>query len=142
MLEEWKMKKLLVIISVILLLVTAAWGVTPVYGPITALFTGSSTGISVSIANGLTAAGDTTAVTVAATDTLRLMRIDFKPDADVTGMTNIKIGSTVVYAIMNAQADNVYGKNLNTNFNIGAAGDDLVINGPAAVRYNADYRVD
>lgn len=137
------MKKFLIAIAILCLLAPIAYGgATAVYGPLVALFSGTSTGISSSFVNGLSAAGDTTAVSVAAGETLRLMRVDFKPEADITGTVNVMVGSTVVYAINNALADNVYGKNLNTNFNIGSAGDDLVINGPAAVRYNADYRVD
>jgi hypothetical protein len=137
------MKRILLVAMAILLLAGVAFGgATAVYTGATALFSGTSNGVSTSFVNGVASAGDTTAVTVPAGSTLRLMRMDFKPDADMTGVVNIKIGSTVVYAIKNAVADNVYGKNLSPNFNIGSAGDDLIINTSALVRYNIDYRVD
>lgn len=137
------MRKLLIVLGVILLLAgVAQGGATSVYSGFTALFSGTSDGISTSVTNGVAAAGDTTIVTVASGDTLRVMRLDFKPDADITGTINIQIGSTVIYAINNALADNVYGKNIGSNFNIGSVGEDLVINAPANVRYNIDYRTD
>jgi hypothetical protein len=88
------------------------------------------------------AAGDTTVVSVGASETLRLMRVDFKPDEDITGPINIQVGSTTVYAIQNALADNVYGENLIPNFYQGALGEDLVINTPGNVRYNVTHRTD
>jgi hypothetical protein len=141
------MRTFLTTMLVILLFVGIAQGVTKVYpedviGSQT--FSGTSSGISVTIVNGLAGAGDTTVASVAAGEVLRLMRFDFKPDADVTGIINVTVGSTNVYAINNALADNVYGENLIPNFYQGAAGDDLVINTPSAVgiRYNAVYRKD
>lgn len=101
----------------------------------------ATTGQNYAFINGLASAGDTTVVAVTNSQVLKLKRIDFKPDASVTGTINIKIGSTVVYAIHNAVVDNVYGKNLNLDYNEGVLGGDLVINSPAVVRYNADYRV-
>jgi hypothetical protein len=144
MLEERKMRKFMVILAAVLLLATAAHGVSPVYGPITALFSGTSNGIATTPVIGNALDGDTTLVSVAAGTKYRLMRYDFKPQGNVTGTINLKIGSTTVYAIVNAQANNVYGKNLAANFNEGADGDDLIINVPsgADVYYNIDGRAD
>jgi len=139
------MKRLVLIMCAILLLVgTAYGGATKVYPGASGseTFPGVTDGISTTISNGVAAAGDTTIASASAIQTLRLMRVDFKPDANITGTINIKVGSTVVYAITNALADNVYGMNLIPNFYAGAAGDDLVINTPATTRYNATYRID
>jgi len=137
------MKKIVLISMVICLLAGVAQGVTKVY-PIAELFSGSSTGISATFVNGTATVGDTTIASAGDSEILRAMRVDFKPDNNVTGTINFFIGSAPIYSIHNALADNVYGKNLNTNFNKGSAGDDLIINVPSGttVRYNADYRVD
>jgi hypothetical protein len=140
--SEDNMRTYLTALLILLALAGVAQGVTTVYGPVAAMFSGESTGVSTSFVNGTAPLGDTTAVSVSAGNTLRLMRVDFQPDSDLAGTVNIQIGSTVVYAINNALGGNVYGKNLNTNFNVGGSGEDLVINSPGPIRYNADYRVD
>jgi len=137
------MKRFLIIAMAVLFLAGVAHGgATAVYEGIASIFSGQSTGISVSVVNGVAGAGDTTIASAGTSETLRLLRIDFKPDADVTGAINIQVGVANVYAINNSLADNVYGMNLIPNFYQGNLGDDLVINAPADVRYNAQYRVD
>jgi hypothetical protein len=135
-------KALLILCAILLLSGIAQGGVTAVYSGISSIFSGQSSGISMTIVNGVTSAGDTTVASVGTSETLRLMRIDFKPDADMTDVINIQVGATNTYSIKNALADNVYGQNLIPNFYQGALGDDLIINTSGVVRYNAAYRVD
>jgi hypothetical protein len=139
------MKRLLLVVVAILLLAGVAQGVTKVYPEDvigTETFSGTSSGISMSVINGVAGTGDTTVVSVAAGSVLRLMRYDFKPDQDITGTVNLQVGATNTYSINNSLADNVYGENLIPNFYEGADGEDLIINTPDDVRYNIMYRVD
>jgi hypothetical protein len=135
------MRIYLTVILILLALAGVAQGVTSVYGPISSLFSGSSTGVETTVIIGNAGEGDTTLVSVPAGSRYLLTRYDFKPaGADTTGTTNLQIGSDNVYSINNALADNVYGKNLTPNYNIGADGEDLIINVPAGadIYYNID----
>jgi len=136
------MKRLvyLVLVIVACLAVTAQAGVTTVY-PVGNTFSGSSNGIALTSAIGNALNGDTTVVSVTAPQSVKVARVDFKPQANITGTINVKLGSTTVYAIVNAQANNVYGMNLLPSYVVGAAGDDLIINAPASadVYYNIHY---
>jgi hypothetical protein len=138
------MKKILAIILVLALCGIAYAGPTAVYDGVSSVFSGTSNGIAMTPVIGNALAGDTTVVTVGATEVYRLMRVDFKPETDVTGTVNIQIGSTDVYSVVDPLADNYYGMNLVTNFVEGALGEDLVINAPASadIYYNVHGRTD
>jgi hypothetical protein len=140
------MKKLFAVLLVIALCLGIASVViaTPVYdgSPIgTETFSGTSTGIeSTPIVGNVTTAGDNIIANAPDGSTYKLFRIDFMPVEDVTGLIEVRIGDIPVYQIVNATGASTYGKNIGSNFNLGADGADLILNVPAGadVYYNGD----
>ena len=135
------MKKLLTIVALLLLVTTACEGTTVYDGnPVgSETFSGTSDGIAVTSSIGNAPSGDTVAVTVGATQTYKVMRFDFTPEADVTGIVNVVLGTTTIYNAVNPTGGSVYGFNMIPNFIEGAVGEDLIVNAPAsaAISYNA-----
>jgi len=138
------MRKLLAISLVIMLLLgivaVAIAGPTSVYGSLEQLFS-SLFGESLTSYNGNAAAGDTTVLTVGASEKFRIYRVDFSSITDVTGTVNVQLGAVNTLAMVNTTGGSLYGMSLSPLFQEGALGADLIINTPTAVNYNIHGKV-
>jgi len=72
--------------------------------------------------------GDRTLLAVAATKQVRIFRVSYTPDANVTADVQIEVGSTAIHRISNPKAGVEYGFNVTPHFILGALGEDVIVN--------------
>lgn len=85
-------------------------------------------GNSVAVVDATTDSGDHTIVTVAATETIKVYKVLYSPDADVTGTPVLKVGSTEIGKLRNPIAGGNHIMFSGNTYYQGALGEDLVLN--------------
>ncbi len=80
------------------------------------------------VVDATTDSGDHTIVTVAATDTIKVYKVFYSPDADVTGTPVLKVGSTEIGKLRNPIVGGNHLLFNGSTYYQGALGEDLILN--------------
>ena len=72
--------------------------------------------------------GDRTLLAVDSDKQVRIFRVSYTPDSDVTADVQIEVGSTPIHRVSNPKAGMEYGLNLTPHFILGALGEDVIVN--------------